>query len=308
MKLSIILVNFNTTKDTLDCLDSLKKAIIPPKLSLHIVLVDNASSDNSVATVLAAVKKNKYKNLQFIVSDKNTGFTGGNNIGIRKAHEDNPTHILLLNNDTLVPKDFFQTLSKSSIREPKVGVLTPKIYFAKGFEFHKDRYQKKDLGKVIWSAGGTVDWDNIYGSNDHVDEVDMGQFTKPTQTQFATGACMLIKREVIDSVGIFDERYFLYLEDLELSTRIKEAGWKIVFDPSVYLWHKVSQSSGVGSSLNDYFITRNRLLFGSTYAGLRTKLALYREAIRFLFNGTKAKKIAVRDFFLRRFGKGSWLK
>ena len=77
---------------------------------------------------------------------------------------------------------------------------------------------------------------------------------------------MLIRRQVIDQIGLLNQNYFLYLEDLEFCQRAKRAGWRIVFDPSIKIWHKVSQSSGIGSSLNDYFITRNRLLFGLRYA------------------------------------------
>ncbi len=304
MQLSIVLVNYNTAKDTLECLNSLAEANVPKDFSHQIIVVENASTDDS----LKILKKSLQKQVKLIVASTNTGFAGGNNLGVKEALKNNPSHILFLNNDTVVPKSFFTDLINSAINDPSVGLVTPKIYFAQGYEFHKDRYEKNELGKVIWSAGGILDINNVLGSNAHVDEVDKGQFKKTTPTDFATGACLLIKKEVVDQIGLFDERYFLYLEDLELSIRAKRKGWQVVFDPTIYLWHKVSQSSGVGSSLNDYFITRNRLLFGFTYASLRTRFALLREAIRFLISGTKAQRTAVIDFFRGRFGKGSWLK
>lgn len=303
MKLAIVLVNFNTTKDTIECLESLKAARIPKDMTIKVVVIDNGSSDSEVNLL----EKKLNKDIIFIRST-NTGFAGGNNLGIKTALNHNPTHILLLNNDTEVPKDFFAAIKSSAINQSGVGLLSPKIYFAKGYEFHKDRYQKNDQGKVIWSAGGNVDWANVYGQNANVDEVDNGQFTKVEEISFATGACLLIKKEVVDKIGLIDERYFMYLEDLEYSIRAKKAGFKIVFDPSVYLWHKVAQSSGVGSSLNDYFITRNRLLFGLSYANSRAKFALLREAMKFLLVGRQAQKVGVKDFFLGKFGKGSWLK
>ena len=96
------------------------------------------------------------------------------------------------------------------------------------------------------------------------------------------------------------------MEDSDLSERIKKAGFKVMYSPRGRLWHKVSQGSGIGSELNDYFITRNRMLFGMTYAKLRTKFALFRESIKLLLIGRKWQKIGIRDYYLGKFGKGSW--
>ena len=87
---------------------------------------------------------------------------------------------------------------------------------------------------------------------------------------------------------------------------MKNRGWKVLYEPKGIVWHKVAQSSGIGSNLNDYFITRNRMLFGMRYASLRTKFALAKESIKLLLNGRKWQKIGVRDFYLGRFGRGSW--
>ncbi len=117
---------------------------------------------------------------------------------------------------------------------------------------------------------------------------------------------MFFKADVLRKVGLFDNRYFAYLEDVDLSQRIKRTGWKALYVPPAHLWHKVAQSSRVGSDMNDYFIHRNRLLFGMRYAAIRTKVALFRESLRFLLNGRKWQKRGVLDFYLRRLGKGSW--
>ena len=105
---------------------------------------------------------------------------------------------------------------------------------------------------------------------------------------------------------MYDKRYFAYLEDADLSQRIREAGWKVLYSPNAHLWHKVAQSSGIGSDLNDYFLTRNRMLFGMRYASLRTRFALLRESLRLLVNGRKWQRIGIRDFYFGRLGKGSW--
>jgi len=181
------------------------------------------------------------------------------------------------------------------------------IYFAKGYEY-ENKYKKDQLGKVIWYAGGEYDWNNVYAKHVGVNEVDNGQFDGTRETDFITGCLFITKAEVLKKIGLFDERYCLYFEDSDLGMRIKNAGFKLIFDSNIKLWHKVAQSSGIGSPLNDYFITRNRLLFGMDYAKTRTKIALLREAIKKTFTGTKAQKQAVRDFFMRKLGGGSWIK
>lgn len=117
---------------------------------------------------------------------------------------------------------------------------------------------------------------------------------------------MFINAKVINQIGNFDTKYYTYLEDADFSLRTKKAGWKIIYFPKIYLWHKVAQSSGIGSSLNDYFLSRNRLLFGLKYAPFRTKLALFKESAKLMISGRRWQKIGIRDFYLRRFGKGSW--
>jgi GT2 family glycosyltransferase len=100
----------------------------------------------------------------------------------------------------------------------------------------------------------------------------------------------------------------MYLEDVDLCQRIKNKGYQIIFDPKIKIWHKVAQSSGIGSLLNDYFITRNRLLFGFKHAKIRTKFALLREAFSKYINGSPTQKKAISDFFLNHLYQGTWLK
>ncbi|MDE2590022.1 MAG: glycosyltransferase family 2 protein, partial [Patescibacteria group bacterium] len=187
-----------------------------------------------------------------------------------------------------------------------IGVVVPKIYFAKGHEYHKNRYEKKDLGKVLWYAGGTVDFANVYTLHRGLDEVDHGQYDKAEEVGFATGCCLLTKREVLEKVGLFDDKFFLYYEDGDLGERIKRAGYKIMYVPTAHLWHINAGSSGSGSSLHDYYLTRNRMLFGMQYAPIRAKVALIRESARLLISGREWQKIGIRDFYLKQFGKGTF--
>lgn len=303
-KVSIVILNWNGWKDTIPCLESLQK-INSKDLSVEIVVVDNASNDESVKKINNF--KSKFK-LTLLQTGSNLGFAGGNNVGLRYSLENNFDYVCVLNNDTIVDEDCIQEFLKSAKKNPDFGILTPKIYFAHGFEFHKDRYTKKDLGKVIWSAGGDLDWANVYGSNHGVDEVDTGQFDKERIVDFATGACMFISSKVLKECGYFDEKYYLYLEDTDLSIRIRNSGRTVIYVPKAIIWHKVSQSSAIGSGLNDYFITRNRLIFGMRYASVRAKYALAREAVRLYFGGRPWQKVGVQDYFAGNLGKGSWGK
>jgi len=301
MKIGFVTVNFHSDQDTLDLLAQLQKCKLPQGVSILTYVVDNDRSDNLKKEV------KKFSKAMYLESPGNVGFAAGNNIGLAKCISDEVDIIVMINNDTLVPEDLVLKILSSSITSDKVGAVGGLIYFAKGFEFEK-RYKKEDLGKVVWYAGGKYDWDNVYASHIDVNEVDKGQYKAEKQTDFITGCLFITKSEVLKKVGLFDERYCLYFEDSDLGMRIKKLGQKLIFDPNIIIWHKVAQSSGIGSPLNDYFLTRNRLLFGSTYASNRTIFALYREALRKFFKGTKAQEVAVVDFFTRNFGWGNFKK
>ena len=304
-KVSVVILNWNKPDLTLDCLNSLSK-IRTKGFELETIVVDNASSDDSVKKLKKTSHKKLRKNYKLIVNEKNIGYAEGNNAGISEAVKGGADYVLILNNDTEVKKDLIAQLLMVAKDKPLAGMIAPKIYFAKGYEFHKERYKKSELGKVIWAAGGEIDWNNIYGTNRGVDEVDEGQYDKVESIDFASGACVLLKSEALRDTGYFDKRYYMYLEDLELSVRMKKHGWSVVYAPKAIMWHKVAQSSGIGSDLNDYFISRNRLMFGLQYASFRTKLALLRESMKFAIWGRKWQVIGVLDYYFRRFGRGSW--
>jgi len=261
------------------------------------IVVDKGSTDDSVEAI-----KKKFPKTILIAGKNNLGFTGGNNLGIDVALQNRVDYVWLLNNDTVVDKNALRDLIK--VFYDNVGAAGSKIYFYQGREFYSERYQPGERGKVIWYAGGTIDWKNMYGSHRGVDAVDGGQFNEITETDFITGCSMLISAEVIRQIGKLDNRFYLYLEDLDYSLRAKQAGFKLVFAPSSVVWHKNAGSSArPGNPLHEYYFTRNRLLIGRKYAPLRTKLALMREAIRVMIFGSALKRRAVFDFFAGKFGE-----
>lgn len=295
MRISVIILNYNGLADTLDCLDSLKKCYTGSH-KIDFIVVDNNSTDGSIEAF------GKLSNIHLIPNSQNLGYTGGNNVGVRYALRNKSDIVLILNNDTIVDRNLLINLAQAS---KNADIISPKIYFAPNYEFHKNRYKKSDIGKVIWYAGGKVDWPNIIGSHIGVDEVDRGQFNERHEIDFATGACMLVKRQVFEKIGLFDDKYFLYLEDMDFCQRAKNNNFQIAFEPKAVIWHKNAKSTGgSGSALQDYFITRNRLLFAFKFAKLKTKFAVLRQVISQLNNPVKRK--ALLDFLTLRFNKGSF--
>lgn len=299
-KISVIVLSWNRKKDTIETIESLAKSSIDG-FEMEILVVDNGSTDDSVV----AIRKLKLKNLKVIVNKENLGFAEGNNIGMDDAIKRSFDYVALLNDDTYVDTNLIKNIIQEHEKFPDAGAISPKIYFAKGFEYHK-RYKEGDLGKVIWYAGGDIDWNNVYGSNHGVDQVDAGQFEKIKETDFATGCFVMYKAKALKEVGYYDKCFFAYMEDADHAQRLKKLGYKVLYSPRGWMWHKVSQSSGIGSNLNDYFLTRNRMMFGMKYASLRTKFALIRESIKLLLRGRLWQKIGIRDYYLKKYGKGSW--
>lgn len=302
-KIFLVTINFNTEKETHAWLASMKK-LSHTDIEIHIVIVDNGSTKP-----FALQPGEKDSRTHLIRSQENTGFTGGNNIGMAYALKNNADYIMIINNDTYADPYLVKNLLTPLEKNMSIGVTTPKIYFAKGYEFHKKRYHQNELGKVFWYAGGFTDWNNVMSIHRGVDEVDKGQYKKQEKVTFASGCCMMFRREVLEKIGLFDDRYFLYFEDADLNERIQRAGYAIEFVPQAVLWHmNAASSGGSGNNLQDYFMTRNRMLFGMRYAPFRTKLALLKESLRFLKNGRPMQKRGIQDYYLGRFNKGTYFR
>lgn len=316
----LIILNWNGGEMTVRCLKSVVRCLVlgdsekkttniqPLIPNTQIVLVDNGSTDNSVELIENWKLKigNFHLKFKILRNKTNLGFAEGNNVGIRYALENEADYVCLLNNDTRVSPDFLLHLIEVADSDKKIGIVGGKIYFEKGYEFHKDRYKSSELGKVIWYAGGKIDWKNVLVFHRGVDEVDKGQYDKIGETDYINGCLMLVKSEVFEKVGLLDPKYFAYFEENDFCQKAKKAGYKLVYTPKSVIWHLNAGSSGPGSPLHDYFLTRNRLLFGMRWAPLRSKFALAKESIKILIFGRKWQKIGVRDFYLGRFGRGSW--
>jgi GT2 family glycosyltransferase len=299
MRVAIVILHFINKKLTSQCLESIKK-LNTKDLILNTLIVNNNPTE-----ALDDLEK-KFKDFVFLKAGKNLGFAGGNNVGIKEALKESADFVFIVNNDTILDKNLLVQLVKVASLNGKSGILGPKIYFAPGYEFHKQRYKPEDQGKVIWYAGGIIDWQNVLASHRGVDEVDKGQYDQQVETDFASGCAMMVGKEVFEKIGLLDEKYFLYWEDVDFCQRAKRVGFKVVYAPQAKLWHANAGSSVVGGPLQDYYLTRNRMFFGLKYAPWWTKTALIRESTRIFLTGRKWQKIGIKDFYLRKFGKGSW--
>lgn len=299
-KVFVLVLSYNVQNDLIDCLASVKRLIVKDS-RLKIVVVDNNSADKTVDTV-----KKEFPEVKLIINDKNLGYTGGNNVGIEYCLVQGADYVLILNPDITVDKNLVTELLAVTSQKPTIGIVGPKIYFSSGSEYHHDRYQPSDLGKVIWWAGGLLDWDNVTTIHRGVDEVDTGKYDQTEKTETVAGTAMFVKKEVFERTGLFDDKFFLYYEESDFCQRAARYGFELWYAPKAVAWHGNATATGIGSALQDYYTTRNRLLFGFRYAPLKSKLALLRQALSLLFIGRTWQRHGVMDFLLGKFGQGSY--
>jgi GT2 family glycosyltransferase len=219
----IIIVNWNGREITLDCLASLGHLAYS---NMRIVVVDNGSSDGSAEAIA-----NRFPEVAVLEMNENLRFAGGNNVGIRYGLERGAEMFLLLNNDTTVDPIFLSAMVSRLSSGAHVGMVAPKIYY-------------HDEPNRIWFAGGTVSMWTGTMRHTGIREFDHGQYDTSREIEFASGCCMLVKREVIEEVGILDESYAIYTEDVDWCMRIRRKGHAIVYEPGARIWHKLSVSSG----------------------------------------------------------------
>lgn len=297
--ISVILVNYNSDELTKMCLKSLQD-VKAKNFEFSVIVVDNASQQP-----LKLPRSLQADQVEVIRSEANLGFSGGNNLGITYAAEKyDPDYICLLNNDTTVDPDFLQELYNTIEGKPEIGMVTPKIYFAPGFEYHHDAYQKADEGNVIWYAGGSIDWPNLIAFHRGVDEIDRGQLDEPSEVDFNTGCCILISRDVLETVGMLDDKLFLYYEDADLSLRTQQKGYKTLYCPQSVIWHHNGGSSGgAGSPLHTYYQNRNRIYLGLKYGSWRVRITSLAFAFRTMMNGTPVERKAATHALIGQMGK-----
>ena len=281
-KVAVVILNFKVKDEVIECVQSVESSTYK---NVEIIVVDNNSDDG----IDEAIKK--FAEVDFIQNQENLGYTGGNNMGIKRALYKKADYVFILNPDTVIEKRSIENLVKVADKGDG-GICGPKILFG-------DK-------ETIWYGGGIIDLDNILGIHRGMDEKDKGQYDRVEETEFVSGAAMFIKAQVFNKIGFFDNQYFLYLEDMEFCFRAKKEGVGIIYIPQAIVYHKNAKSTGLGSPLQDYYISRNRLLFAFKYLSWRKRLVLLKHIILTSYFSTRRQ--ALTDFLIGNLGKGSFTK
>lgn len=227
---SVVIVHWNSPY-LLDCLRSLPQ---PPSEGLEIVVVDNASTDGSMAQVLSEYG-GRIRSLKTL---ENHGYAQGANIGL---HEARGRYIILLNNDTQVAPGFIDALVAAAEADSRIGICCPKILSAKD-------------PRLIDSIGHWVYPDGLSRCRGRCEE-DVGQYDEPEDVLVPSGCALLVRREMLDDIGLLDEDFFSYCDDTDFGLRARLRGWRCVTVPSAVVYHWGSSSS----PLKAFLVERNRL-------------------------------------------------
>jgi GT2 family glycosyltransferase len=281
-RVAFIVLNWNGWQDTIECLESINGLDYP---NYHMILVDNASHDDSIEQIRNYYQRIKNKNhpqnrvknvfeidlkdlesveldptnfinnsrlenIIMIKNDSNYGFTGGNNIALKFASNKlKPDYYLLLNNDTVVDPQFLINMINSVSKFKDVGFAGPKIYY----------YNSNEVSNLMSFAGGNI---NLNTSEPHPvakDETDNGQYNNDRIVDYVEGSCMLVSQKLGETVGFFNPDYFTYWEEIDWCMRGKKAGFKTIYTHNSKIWHKCYGSDA--GALSIYYMIRNRFLF-----------------------------------------------
>jgi GT2 family glycosyltransferase len=238
---SVVIPNWNGAHHLRVCLDALRAQTYP---QLEIIVVDNASTDGSRALLAA-----EYPEVRLLALDRNLGLTGGTNAGFRAARGQ---ILISLNNDTEATRRFVEALVIPFLEHPEAGAVASKMLL----------FDRRD---TIHSAGDGYGSDGI-PFNRGVWQRDEGQFDEPGWVFGGCGGAVGYRREMLEQVGMFDESFFMYCEDVDLNWRAQLAGWRCWYTPEAVVYHKLSATGG--GPIASFYTGRNTLwVIAKNYPG-----------------------------------------
>jgi len=249
-RVSIIILNWNSFDATMECLKSLRNL---DYRNFEVVVVDNGSVDSSAEKLGESAPE-----IRLIKSQTNLGFAAGCNVGIRDVLSRGADYVLLLNNDTVVAPDFLSRLMEVAESDAKIGLLNPKMYF---FD-RPDRLQY---------AGGVHKFWRLFPQTIGLRQRDDGRYDQVREVSFLSGTALLMKAEVIRRVGVLEEVYFHFYEDIEWSLRAVRAGFKGMYVPKAVIWHKehYATEKGQRNGFIEFYLARNNIIFARKHLPLR---------------------------------------
>jgi hypothetical protein len=262
-RVAVVVLNWNGRDDTLTCLESLR-AVVNDHVT--VLVVDNGSTDDSVLAIRGA-----HPEVKLVETGCNLGYAGGNNVGIERAVAGGADFVLVLNNDTTCAPDLVDRLLDAAARHPQAGMFSPRMLYM------------DDPGRV-WFDGARWKPDALTFGFPGKDRAEAELGTEDNETDYACGAALFVRAEVVREVGAFDERFFLVWEESDWGYRARKAGWSSIVVPSARIWHKVGASFGSEASpLRTYFSARNKLVWlarhGSRGERVRAIAAAARSAV-----------------------------
>jgi GT2 family glycosyltransferase len=297
--IAVVIINFNGYDLTSECLRSFENVQYEPYV---LIVVDNASTDGSTERL-----KIEFPHVHYVESDYNKGFTGGNNLGLEKARKLGAEYVFYLNNDTVVSGNILLELSSFMQSHPEVGLAGPLTYYY-------------DAKEVISFGGGSIHRNTGIYTHLNKDKTLSQLKDRVIYCNFIEGTALFLSTALADRVGGFSDEYFLTSEESELCVRIVDLGYNLAVITSCSVWHRVSQSLKGGSTLREYFIFRNKLLFvkrnaiGFGVKDLKVLIWIYGKcfasSVRRDRNLATAKGIilGVLDFFRGTTGPGRYAK
>ncbi len=233
----VVILTWNHLEDTLACLETVQHLTYP---RYRLLVVDNASTDGTPATISA-----RFPEAEVIVNMANLGFAAGNNVGLRRALEAGADYALLLNNDALVAPDMLDELVAAALADDRAGLLSPKIYYV-------------DPADRLLYAGARQQPLTLAAVHTHRGERDTVGPPTPQAVDYIFGCGMLIRRAVLEEVGLLDPGYFLYYEDLDFCRRVRAAGYRLLYVPRARLWHGGASSTREQRPMRFYYRAKSR--------------------------------------------------
>lgn len=288
-KVGIVILQYNNSADSIECLKSVIRSSYP---ALDIFLVDNGSEKTQLNIVSQYLDELNNERVSLIKNDRNLGFSGGNNLGIKKVLSYGADYVLILNNDATISQDLLEKLVIFAKTHKNIGIVGPAI---------------NEGGVLVY--GGRVNWLKP--------ELTHNKEKLSTDNFYISGACMLVSREVFENIGFFDEKFFLYFEDADFCVRARKNHFKLAIIDDAVINHRVSAStSRLGSPALLRYHYRNAHLFNIKNGPILVKIILpiwsiyiiIKQFLKILFVPSRRRisleiMNGVFDFYLVKFGK-----
>jgi GT2 family glycosyltransferase len=240
-KVYAIILSFNRKDDTIECIESLKKLQYP---NYEIVVVENGSNDDSAIAI-----RDRFPEVSLIEIEKNIGYACGFNTGLEYAYKNGASFFLILNNDTIIDSEALKELVKVAESDKQIGFVSGKVYY------YDDPLKLQTVGKQ-------TDPLLLVGKHVGLGEYDIGQYDQIEEYDFVDDVFLLVRREVYERVGGYDENFFIQWEEADWCARVRRAGFKIFYTPKAKIWHKGNLTMAQGMSpIILFYLTRNQFPF-----------------------------------------------